>query len=313
MYRTILVPLDGSTLSECALPMAVYLARATKAKIVLVRAAWVPDEPGLDPIASQMWAAREARTYLEGVASNLSAYKVQIETYVPFALPHEGILREIELRHADVVVMSTHGDNAPEPKLFGSVARAVVARCHVPVLLIRMGLGSPTMLPKPNADTLLVPLDGSPFAEAILPYAADLAGTLNWHMVLMHIIIEADQESPLLVEHTDTPAIAEHYLAEVAARLQPLGLDVRSIVRVGTPATVVLEESEAAHVGMVVMATHGQTGMREMLFGSVAQDVLHFANTPLLLVRPADLADQPPGNGNLTAQMVERMAGRSYT
>lgn len=310
MYRTILVPLDGSTLSECALPMAVYLARATKAKIVLVRAVWMPDEPGLDPIASQMWAARESRTYLEGVASNLSTTKVPIETYVPFALPHDGILREIELRHADIVVMSTHGDSSPEARLFGSVARAVVAHCHVPVLLIRMGLGSPTALPKPNADTLLVPLDGSSFAEAILPYAADLAATLNWHMVLMHILVEPEQESPLLVAHTDTPVIAERYLAEVATRLRPLGLNVRMVVRSGVPAPVVLEESEAANVGMVVMATHGQTGMREMLFGSVAQDVLHFANTPLLLVRPAGLVSGPAGNGDLTAQMVERMASR---
>lgn len=308
MYRSILVPLDGSALGECALPMAVCLARATKASIVLVRAAWVPDEPGLDPIASQMWAAREARTYLEAVAANLSAYKIPVETFVPFALPHDGILREIELRHADIVVMSTHGAGVPETNTFGSVARAVVARSPAPVLLIRKGLGSPSHMPKPNADTLLVPLDGSPFAEAVVPYAVELAQTLKWRVVLMHIVVEPSQESPLLREHTDTPASAEHYLTHVADRLLPLGLDVRLVVRTGVPAHAVLEESEAASIGIVVMATHGHTGMREMLFGSVAQDVLHYANTPLLLVRPSDLAAEAGSNGDLTAQMVERMA-----
>ncbi|MFN8497897.1 MAG: universal stress protein [Anaerolineae bacterium] len=310
MYRTVLVPLDGSNLSECALPIAVCLARATKASMVLVRTAWVPDDPGLDPIASQMWAAREARAYLETVAANLSAFKIPVETFVPFALPHEGILREIELRHADIVVMSTHGADTPEANIFGSVARAVVAASRVPVLLIRKGLGSPTMMPKPNADTLLVPLDGSPFAEAVVPYAVELAQTLNWRVELMHIVVEPSQESPLLREHTDTPASAEHYLAHVAERLLPLGLDVQLVVRPGIPAPTVLEESESARIGAVVMATHGHTGMREMLFGSVAQDVLHFANTPLLLVRPPDLAAGMAGAANLTAQMVERMNGR---
>ncbi|MFN8471466.1 MAG: universal stress protein [Anaerolineae bacterium] len=309
MYRTILVPLDGSTFGECALPLAVCLARATKAKIVLVRAAWVPDEPGLDPIASQMWAAREARTYLESVATNLNTSKIPVESYVPFALPHDGILREIELRHADIVVMSTHAADTPESNIFGSVARAVMASSHVPVLLIRKGLGSPTVMPKPNADTLLVPLDGSPFAEAVVPYAAELAQTLNWRLVLLHIVVEPTQESPLLLEHIDTLASAEYYLFQVAERLQPLGLDVRVVVRPGVPAPVVLEESEADSVGMVVMATHGHTGMREMLFGSVAQDVLHFANTPLLLVRPTGLAPNAPHNGSSATQLVERMVG----
>lgn len=293
-YRTILVPLDGSTLSEGALPTATALARKTGARLVLVKAAWPPAVVGPAPVEEQFGDVREAQLYLEDVAADLRAEGYTVKTAVHYTPVAQGILTEVEVSQADLVVMTTHGRSGLGRWIFGSVAEAVMAHSPVPVWLVRANLPHALDTLALERPRLIVPLDGSTFSEAILEPARELAHTLDATLVLLRVVMPtlptADLAMPPLAPSDTVTAEEEDeafaYLSEVAARYMEDGLRVQTTVRVGTPAEAILEESQVPGTGLVLMATHGRTGMARVLLGSVAMEVLRRGALPMLLARP---------------------------
>lgn len=138
---------------------------------------------------------------------------------------------------------------------------------------------------------LLVPLDGSHLAEAALPAAACLAEHLAASITLIHII-ERDVSGEIHGErHLKTPAEAHAYLEAVAGRAFPAEIHVACHVH--TVGTADLPQSILDHVeelapDLIVMCTHGSGGLRDFLFGNIAQQVIARGNTPVLLIRPKE-------------------------
>ncbi len=129
MFRTLVVPLDGSELAERALPYATALAATAGGKIVLVRVALAPVPATLDGatwVQEQSAAIAEAEQYLALVASKVGA-RVPVEMSVPYGRAAECILDSIVEYAADAVVMATHGRTGLQHLLVGSVAEAVIA------------------------------------------------------------------------------------------------------------------------------------------------------------------------------------------
>jgi nucleotide-binding universal stress UspA family protein len=144
---------------------------------------------------------------------------------------------------------------------------------------------------------LLVPLDGSRLAEAALPAAACLAEHLGASITLIHII-ERDVSGEIHGEHhLTTPDEACDYLEEVAGRAFPVGIHIETHVH--TVGTADLPQSILDHVeelapDLIVMCTHGASGLREFLFGSIAQQVVARGKTPVMLVRPHEKSAPGP-------------------
>jgi len=136
MYRTIAVPLDGSPFSERALPMAASLAHTAKAGVVLIRAVSVTPVSGEDKAEAEHKAISSAGAYLDAIAQRLAKQGVEAKCAVPSAHARQGIVLEATARHADLVVMCTHGRSGLGRWIFGSVAEAVLAHSPVPVLLV---------------------------------------------------------------------------------------------------------------------------------------------------------------------------------
>ncbi len=137
---------------------------------------------------------------------------------------------------------------------------------------------------------ILVPLDGSKLAEAAIPVAVSLAQTLNAPVTLLHII-ERDAPQEIHKEHHITQADeASAYLEEVAKRAFPAGAKVDTHVH--TAAVKDVPQSIVEHVRMefqhdlIIMCTHGRGGMRDLLYGSIAQQVVAQGSTPLLIIKP---------------------------
>ncbi len=301
MYQTILVPLDGSALSERAVPVVAFLARGTGAQVVLVRAVHTPGVPAAVLSEAQIADMDEAELYLKRVAAPLVEQGITVEVGVPYATAEDGIIDEINLRDAELVVMTTHGRTGFGRWMYGSVAEAVLSRSPVPVLLVR---ASDQPVPAPfdhPTPTILVPLDGSSFAEEALPHAMALAQALDAEVALVHVY-----EPPVLTENdlytkvdkvgpklTQEHQAIEQYIANLTHHLTSLGLRVRPILKAGDVVQSILEEEWASHASLVVMATHGRTGIRRALFGSVAMDIVRAGDLPVLLVRPVDFMSQP--------------------
>jgi nucleotide-binding universal stress UspA family protein len=167
MLRTILVPLVGSQLAERALQCATAISRITGARIILMRS------------VAEAEARRAAERYLNDTALELDERGFACVTAVPVGSAADWIVTEAEGRQVDLVAMSTHGRTGPGRWLFGSIAESVVASSPVPVLVERAW--QPTRRHALIADrpTLLVPVDGSAFAESALEPAGRLASDLN--------------------------------------------------------------------------------------------------------------------------------------
>jgi nucleotide-binding universal stress UspA family protein len=135
---------------------------------------------------------------------------------------------------------------------------------------------------------ILVPLDGSTLAEAVLPHAEALAKSLGAELVLMrvaftHVFPGAD---PIQAQVTVVQE-AEDYMSGLAKRLQEKGVRAEAKVRYGDPVEEILDHVAWNHIDLIAMATHGRTGLTRVVMGSVAEHVLRRTPVPMLLIRAA--------------------------
>ena len=135
----------------------------------------------------------------------------------------------------------------------------------------------------------LVALDGSPEAEAIVPFFMAIAGLLDVQVTLL-LVLEAGELGDLYQRRVH----ATEYLARLAAELRRRGMRAETAVRHGEPATEILAGARDAGADLIAITAQGRTGLGRVLVGSVAQAVLHRARVPVLLMRQtgADVAER---------------------
>lgn len=133
---------------------------------------------------------------------------------------------------------------------------------------------------------ILVPLDGSPLAEGVLPHVQELARSIGAEVVLLrvafaHIFPGAD---PIETQVTAVQE-AEAYVMDRARTLQDAGVRAEGKVRYGDPMEEILDHVTRDHIDLIAMATHGRTGLKRVVLGSVAEQVLRRSPVPMLLLR----------------------------
>jgi nucleotide-binding universal stress UspA family protein len=178
MPITILAPLDGSHAAEAAMPYALRLAKATTGRLVLVRAALAVEPQGHDPAVREARATAEARAYLDLVIARLGTTGSAVETMALYGYPATQILSQSRRLPADLVVMATHARAGLGRWIFGSVADEIIRHASVPVLAVPHGSAPPW--PAARAARILVTLDGSSLAEAVLGPVQTLAAVGRW-------------------------------------------------------------------------------------------------------------------------------------
>lgn len=138
-----------------------------------------------------------------------------------------------------------------------------------------------------KARTILAPLDGSPLAEGALGRAAELAGAAGARLVLLRAVEASPLLGPDRVEvEVRLVQEAEAYLAEAAARARSLGArEVSTSVWYGAAPWAIAEAARANRADLIVMTSHGRSGLGRLILGSVAEAVLRSTTTPILLLR----------------------------
>lgn len=308
VLKHLLIPLDGSRLAESVLPLGFSLASRLHAEVTLLhvmeRAA-----PATVHGDRHLRLAPEAEQYLGEVAARARAAGVNVESHVH---PNEeGDVAKSIVGHAadfaaDLVILATHGAGGARRVLFGSVAQQVLSRGVRAVLLIRPpeGQAGPDGV-RPDLGRLLVPLDGQPPAEAALPIAGALAQAYGAELLLLRVVptlatIPGERASTARLVPTATAASLEieedearAYLQGVASLLVAGGLRVTATVGRGEPAQILLDGAAQAGAEMIVMATHGRTGLDAVFSGSVASRLVAKFTRPILLVRAPRDASAP--------------------
>jgi nucleotide-binding universal stress UspA family protein len=297
VYKKILVPLDGSTFAEAALPLALALSRKTRASVHLLTV--------VEPIPAFAYEEGESATkewsagYLANVAERVAASAGgKVTTALHSGHVVETLTAEISAAKADVVVMATHGRGALSRAWLGSVADGFMRQAEIPVIYVRPEEGeTPATEPRPDFETILVPLDGSELSESALAYATEFGELFGSAYHLTRIVAyPIDVASPYLPHTvqvnqsilTDAKSAAAEYLEDHADRMRKRGHRVTTSVTVGAQAGQgILAEAEAVGCDLIAMSTHGRRGVGRLVLGSTADKVLRGTHIPLLLHRPA--------------------------
>lgn len=141
---------------------------------------------------------------------------------------------------------------------------------------------------------ILVPLDGSPEAECVIPHLETIAKTGVKDIVLISVVepIEIPTRGRIALNEDDLKQIAlelkseaHKYLDQVAARLTRSGINVHPIILTGKPAESLIDYIDSNDIDLVIMATHGRSGITKLFWGSIAEKVLRSVNVPVLLVK----------------------------
>lgn len=297
MFSKILVPLDGSKVAERALPTAMKLAGKGQGDLTLLRV------PRVHPVSvdatsgGTLWlypdqaeerTLEDAAAYLEDARERWAAENIPVHTKVVSGDPASVILDTATALDVDLICMTTHGYSGLTRWMLGSVTERVLRAAPCAVMVIREDC---------PMRRVLIALDGSALAEQALRPGLEVARRLGAHVTLMQVATAVPVPHDVIFElelaeggigdllAADTIENAKTYLAAVAKRVARYGVPVETHVDIGSAAERIIGYSAYNEIDLVVMATHGRSGLRRWAYGSVTEKVLRSGQCALLVVR----------------------------
>jgi nucleotide-binding universal stress UspA family protein len=323
MPGPIVVPLDRSAFAETALPLAIDLGARLQAPLQLTLV-----HSNLPTLPETALAGRDLdaevlageRAYLDQLARSIrtntgvSAAPVILDGPIGATL-----IEHARARDARLVVMTTHGRGGVSRLFLGSVADRLIRELHCPVLLARSG--HPLPLRPGDRRPILVPLDGSDFAESMIDRVLELFPREQLLLELVRVVHPARE----LIASSDAPLVsptrteerlldATRYLHSVAVRLRKQGFAVHVETRVDRSVSrAILDYAEKHRCEMIALATHGLGGVERFMLGSVADKLVRSVRVPLLVWNPpVEVFDEVVARTSVYAEPQAALAGGGY-
>jgi nucleotide-binding universal stress UspA family protein len=306
MYKTVLLPLDGSPFAEHAISWASQIAQLANANLEAVRVhefatpVFIGSEIVVDDSVDETIRQSE-KNYLQSIVDRLhqqTSLKVRARL-----LEGDGISKALEQhaieQNADLVVLTSHGRGAFGRFWLGSVADKFVRHTTIPTFVIRPTEEKPDPNFVPRIRSILVPLDGSEDAEDVLDEVVDFAKLFKAevHLLLVLNYYQPTESLPagdsgitMTVEQA-----AQEYLKGKANWLTEQGLKVEyRIIYNRSVAPAILDEAKNLGIDIIALTTHGRGGLKRLFLGSVADKVLRGSTVPVLLTRPSFVVETEP-------------------
>ncbi|UCG23992.1 MAG: universal stress protein [Chloroflexota bacterium] len=297
MFNKVLVPLDGSELAERALDPALAIIRALNAELLLLSVTRYqhvlpPPAAGYGLTATDQivdLGRDEANNYLSSLRHEARCGDCRIQTMVVEGDAAGSIVDTAADEEVDLIVMTTHGYSGFTRWMLGSITERVLRGASCPVLVVRQAI---------PLCKILITLDGSSLAEDALAPGLELARVLGCRVTLLR----ADQGEDLssveqgLLQMAGAGPCQEliegaedrlsYYLECLARQHRSPELSIETAIVQARPAEAILTYVESEEIDLIVMATHGRTGLRRWVYGSVTEKVLRQAGCAMLIVRP---------------------------
>jgi nucleotide-binding universal stress UspA family protein len=301
MYTRILIPLDGSKTAEQVLPYARTLANKLKVPLELMGvidiaefAAHISAEKAryLERIIEQ--GERSSLEYLKGVANKFPGLTVNCT--VEKGTAAENIIDKAAADKGTLITMATHGRSGINRFVLGSVAEKVLRATNNPLLLVRAADGA---APGEEArlTSVIVPLDGSELAESVLPAVTELAKKLGLEIVLFRafnipygVYAGADGYYAMNFDQliADIKDEATSYLEKKTEELKGKGFEkISFLVKEGLSADEIISIGRQTPDNLIAMCTHGRSGVKRWVLGSVTETVVRHCGDPVLVIRAA--------------------------
>ena len=304
MYRRILVPLDGSKVAEQVLPYARYVAGKLKIPVDLLA---VVDLVGM----TGSMEASNARNLDAFIAENVRRSEAYLEkigkTFMGVASSHmvmQGKPAEVVIEKAagdsnTLIAMATHGRSGVDRWLLGSVAEKVLRVTTSPLLLIRATKDGKSEGEK-IIKRVIVPLDGSPLAENVLPHVTALAKGMTFETVLLRAynlrqVISTFEDYVPDWDLLEAEAMGEatNYLNGKVGELKGQGLiEVSSRISEKETAQEIIDLATEPN-SLIAMCTHGRSGLKRWVLGSVTEKVVRHSNSPILVIPARGISALP--------------------
>ncbi|MCB0192641.1 MAG: universal stress protein [Anaerolineae bacterium] len=309
MYRTILVPLDGSERAEAIIPHVENLAQHEHATVVLTQVIEpVSRSFVLDPAAPPKYnfdtsAADAAEMYLARIKKKFELKGIKAKTLLMWGPTVESIIHAANEAKADIIALASQGRTGLAQVFYGSVASGVLNRVRRPLLLVR-----PNTKPSTASNRhILVPIDGSRRSEAILPHVVGVAKLYDAEVTLLRVVvtlnqvvaydnIEAEFEAKEVHGHlldrlgesqeVERFSKAREHILMQRNKLREKGLNVTALLMHGRPVEGIAHTAEKIKADLIAMTSQGHSGLAQVFYGSVASGIMNRLERPLLLVRP---------------------------
>lgn len=309
MYRKILVPLDGSASAEVTLPFARELAARMKGVEVVLLHIVAPEERGkLEPLH---------RTYISATVENIRSQAQEVQKKIGIkpagdsvkvsgemvvGYPDDEIPRFADAKGVDLILMSTQDSSGGGRRVLGHVAEKIMRQSKIPVWLVRAGVRDAVPYDKWTKKALLVVLDGSVVAESVFPHVENLAQQAGEtvEVVFVRVCEPPPMPSYYSMELSGVPLnwgqyvqqeleqckqTSKAYLDGVEKRFKEKNITVRSEILLGKASTEIINYASKNQQSVIMMTTHGRSGLGRLVYGSVAESVLLGASNPVFLVR----------------------------
>lgn len=307
MYRTILVPLDGSERAESVIPYVENLALYEHAKVVFAEAIEPATRSAVvdleqEEVTFTPQKVTQVKRYLQSWQEKFQAKGFTAEILLLRGVAVDAILHAVEFVNADLVAMSSQGRTGLAKMFYGSVVSGVFNRLRRPLLVVHTGV---EMAAAPNR-TILVPLDGSKYSEKVIPHAKGIAKLYGAQLLLVRVVRTSDRETAVvdINQNFQDPQVSEplfnkvgkhqeierlqkakDYLLKWQENLQRSGFNVDVNLMYGRPVDSIARVAKNHDVDLIAMTSHGQSGLDNVLYGSVASGLMNRVSCPFLLVQ----------------------------
>ena len=312
MYSRILVPVDGSSLSEQVMPYVQQLGLGLSIPVTLMTVV-EPSTPSIGLHLGQSpqeqdeirHRADHAVAYLTSLADALRSDGVAVSTVTPSGSPAQEIVREAEREAGTLIAMSGHGRSGMARWWLGSIADRVLHTAESPLLLIRFHEGEGPSHAQ-GFSRVVVAVDGSPLGEEILPHVAHITKALGMAVDLVRVVPTMAEYLALSAPSAsygaaslDTTSLEEafryneeeatRYLERVKDDLVKQGVGpVETHCLRGDPASSIIDVATETPDRLVAMTSHGRSGVGRWVLGSVADRVVRNSGDPVLVVRAGE-------------------------
>ena len=279
--QEILVPVDVSPASRAVLAQAAALARTLSAQVTVLHVDEPPypgalnEFPGSIPTNTLVEPKKLARR-LQLFAAKIIPAKLAGEVLVGHGIAGQTIVAVARQRQSRLIVCGTHGYSGFKRLILGSTAEYLVRHSPCPILTMRRP--SPRQ-PVKRLRSILAPIDLSAPSRQASTYAAGLAAKLRGPLTLLHVVPAIDDNAA--GERAAARSAAK--LEQLAIKLRSNGCRVNSAVAQGETTAAIL--AAAADTDLIVIATHGRSGLGRILLGSTAEAIIRQATCPVLVVR----------------------------
>lgn len=282
MFQKILVPTDNSECAQVAVDYAVDLAQHYDATVHVLN---VVDARCLENAPHYEKSQKDAAGVTATVAEQLENDDIAVEQAVQTDVPHQAILSYATEQDIDLIAMGTHGRTGVERYLLGSVTEKVVRRSDVPVLTVRTPDDIDVTFPYTD---VLVPTDGSEGATAAVTPAVDIASTYGASLHALSVVdtrsLGIDVRSTMFADELEEQAQDAVDAVEEQATLASVPR-TETVVDYGLPSESICSYVETNDIDLVVMGTHGRSGIPRYLLGSVAEKLVRTSPVPVMTIR----------------------------